>query len=80
MKTRKIVADSSANVLKLEKTPFAAAPLKVITDEREFVDDTALNVDDMVSWFSATKARARPPAPIPPTGWKPSVTRMKFSA
>ena len=65
MKTRKIVADSSANVLKLEKTPFAAAPLKVITDEREFVDDTALNVDDMVSWFSAYKGKSKTSCPNP---------------
>ena len=51
MKKIKIVADSSANVLTLENTAFAAAPMKVITDAREFVDDAALDVDAMVSWF-----------------------------
>ena len=68
MKTIKIVADSSANLLALEKTPFAVAPLKVITDKREFVDDTALDVDAMVSWFDAYKGKSKTSCPNP-TDW-----------
>ena len=59
MKTIKIVADSSANLLTLEKTDFAAAPLKVIADRQEFIDDAALDVDAMVSWFDSYKGKSK---------------------
>ena len=65
MKTIKIVADSSANVLTLQQTAFAAAPLKVITSEREFVDDEALDVDAMVSWFDSYKGKSKTSCPNP---------------
>lgn len=65
MKTVKIVADSSANLLTLEKTPFAAAPLKVITDSREFIDDAALDVDAMVAWFDSYKGKSKTSCPNP---------------
>ena len=65
MRTVKIVADSSANVLMLEKIAFAAAPLKIITDTREFVDDAALDVDAMVSWFDSYKGRSKTSCPNP---------------
>lgn len=65
MKTVKIVADSSANVLKLTQTAFAAAPLKVIADTQEFIDDAALNVDAMVSWFDAYKGKSKTSCPNP---------------
>ena len=68
MKSIKIVTDSSANVLALEKTPFAVAPLKVITDKREFVDDNALDVDAMVSWFDTYKGKSKTSCPNP-TDW-----------
>lgn len=65
MRNMKIVADSSANVLTLEHTAFAAAPLKVITDAREFVDDNALCVDEMVSWFDSYKGKSKTSCPNP---------------
>ena len=68
MKKVKIVADSSANVLTLNNTAFAAAPLKVITDTREFVDDAALDVDAMVSWFDSYKGKSKTSCPNP-TDW-----------
>lgn len=68
MKTIKIVADSSANLLELEKTPFAVAPLKVIADTQEFVDDAALDVDAMVSWFDSYKGKSQTSCPNP-TDW-----------
>ena len=39
MRNVKIVADSSANLTELKTVPFDAAPLKIITAQREFVDD-----------------------------------------
>ena len=65
MRNIKIVADSSANLLSLEKTPFAAAALKVITNEREFVDDSTLDVDAMVSWFDSYKGKSKTSCPNP---------------
>lgn len=65
MRNVKIVADSSANVLKLEKTAFAAAPLKVIANDREFVDDAALDVDAMASWFDSYKGKSKTSCPNP---------------
>lgn len=63
MKKIKIVADSSANVLTLENTAFAAAPMKVITEAREFVDNAALDVDAMVAWFDAYKGKSQTSCP-----------------
>jgi len=65
MKSIKIVADSSANVRNLPGIPFGAAPLKVITDEREFVDDASLNVDEMVAWFQSYKGKSKTSCPNP---------------
>ncbi len=65
MRNIKIVADSSANILTLQHTPFAAAPLKVITNEREFVDDDALVVAQMVSWFDKYKGKSKTSCPNP---------------
>ena len=45
---RKIVADSSADTLILAGADFAAAPLTIVTDAREYVDDATLNVAEMV--------------------------------
>ena len=44
----RIVADSSSDVLALENMSFANAPLKIITSEKEYVDDAELNVETMV--------------------------------
>ena len=63
MKKIKIVADSSANVLQLKDVAFAAAPLKVITSEREFVDDAALDVGGMVKWFEGYKGKSKTSCP-----------------
>lgn len=65
MRKVKIVADSSANVLELRDTVFAAAPLKVITNEREFIDDSTLDVDAMVSWFDSYKGKSQTSCPNP---------------
>lgn len=48
MKNMKIVADSSADVMSLMSVPFGVAPLKIITDEKEYTDNSELNVEAMV--------------------------------
>ena len=65
MRTIKIVADSSANLLELAGTPFAGAPLKIITAEREFVDDATLDVAQMVAFFETYKGKSQTSCPNP---------------
>lgn len=48
MPIRKIVADSSADTLTLSGVEFASAPLTIVTDVREYVDDATLDVAQMV--------------------------------
>ena len=47
----KIVADSSANMLTFDGIPYASVPLKIVTAEREFVDDATLNTGDMLTYI-----------------------------
>ena len=61
----KIVADSSANVLQSETVAFASVPLKIITDDTEFIDTEALDVDAMVSYFDSYKSRSKTSCPNP---------------
>lgn len=65
MRTIKIVADSSANIIRLDTVPFAAAPLKIITAQREFVDDAHLDLDDMLQFLQTYKGRSRTSCPNP---------------
>ena len=65
MSSIKIVADSSANLQNLQKTSFSTAPLKIITDQREFIDDLNLNVDEMVAFFDGYSGKSKTSCPNP---------------
>lgn len=65
MRNARIVADSSANLLELEGVSFASAPLKIIAGDKEFVDDGALNVEEMVAWFDNYKNKSKTSCPNP---------------
>ncbi len=65
MKKIKIVADSSSDVLRLNHVDFASAPLKIITAEREFVDDASLDVESMVSYLEQYNGRSSTSCPNP---------------
>ena len=65
MRTVKIVADSSANLMELKTVAFDAAPLKIITAEREFVDDRNLDLDEMIRYFKTYKGRSQSSCPNP---------------
>lgn len=54
----KIVADSSANLPSLTGIAYACVPLKIVTDEKEYVDDEALDTVAMVSELEAYKGRS----------------------
>lgn len=54
----KIVADSSANLLAFEGVPYASVPLKIVTAEREYVDDAALDTDDMLTYIEGYSGKS----------------------
>jgi len=53
---KKIVVDSSANRFSFEGIDYGYAPLKLIGDGREFIDDENLNVEEMVSFMEGTSS------------------------
>ena len=65
MRTVKIVADSSANLMELKTVAFDAAPLKIIAAEREFIDDRELDLNEMIQFFNSYKGRSRTSCPNP---------------
>lgn len=54
----KIVTDSAANMYSMEGVDFESVPLKIVTDEKEYVDDAALDVSVMVDELSTYKGRS----------------------
>lgn len=63
MRKMKIVSDSSSDILELENVEFAYAPMKIITSEREFVDDLELNVEEMTDYFNQYKGKSQTSCP-----------------
>ena len=59
----KIVSDSSSDIYSLDAVPFASVPLKIITDEREYVDDKYLKVDEMIKDLQKYKGTSRSSCP-----------------
>lgn len=54
----KIVADSSANLKAIDTIDFSSVPLKIVTDNREYVDDESLKLEDMISELQSYKGRS----------------------
>lgn len=61
----KIVADSSSDMLTFDGVDFASVPLKIITTEREYVDDAALDVEGMIQDLSEYKGKSSTACPSP---------------
>ncbi len=61
----KIVADSSCDISNLNNVPFAIASLKISTAEREFVDDSNLNTNEMVEYLHNYKGKSGSSCPNP---------------
>lgn len=59
----KIVADSSADTLSLSRVPFESVPLRIITDEKEYVDNQDLNVSEMLADMKKYKGRSHTSCP-----------------
>ncbi|MBE7056293.1 MAG: DegV family EDD domain-containing protein [Ruminococcaceae bacterium] len=65
MEKFKIVADSASDVLTLEKVSYAYAPLKIITSEKEYLDDKNLDVRKMVDNLLEYKGKSSTSCPNP---------------
>lgn len=61
--TFKIVTDSAADIKELSGIPFESAPLKIITDAKEYVDDKSLDVVGMLAELKQYKGRSRSSCP-----------------
>ncbi len=60
-----IVADSSCDLSSLADVPYAVAPLKIITADKEYVDDDALDVLGMVNDMQSYKGKSSTSCPNP---------------
>lgn len=61
--TYKIAADSSANITALSGADFVTVPLKIITSEKEYVDEPSLDVDKMVAELRTYSGRSSTSCP-----------------
>lgn len=55
MRKTRIVSDSASDILTLEFVDFAYSPMKIITGEKEFLDDQYLGVEAMTNFFNQYK-------------------------
>ncbi len=60
---RKIVTDSSSDLLSLEGADFGVAPLKIITSEKEYTDDASLNSEQMAIDMQSYNGRSSTSCP-----------------
>ncbi len=67
----KIIADSSADLMALDNCNYASVPLKIITDQKEYVDDEALDVEGMIKDLAAYSGRSGSSCPNV-SDWKES--------
>lgn len=63
MRKIKIVADSSCDIFTMSNMDFGYAPMKIITDEKEFVDDASLDVNGMVDYLYQYKGKSKSSCP-----------------
>lgn len=65
MRNIKIITDSSSDLYTLEDVNYETAPLKIITDSREFTDDKNLDVAEMVEFLGNYKGKSSSSCPNP---------------
>lgn len=63
MKKIKIVADTSCDLFKLNNSQYDYAPMKIITNEKEFIDNESLKVDEMVDFMYNYKGKSKSSCP-----------------
>lgn len=60
---KRIVVDSSASLYQLDGIDFAAVPLKIVTDEREYLDDGTLDAVEMATTLRTYKGKTSTSCP-----------------
>ena len=60
---KRIVVDSSASLYALDGIDFAAVPLKIVTDEREYLDDGTLDAVEMATNLRTYKGKTSTSCP-----------------
>ena len=60
---KRIVVDSSASLYQLDGIDFAAVPLKIVTDEREYLDDGTLDAVEMATALRTYKGKTSTSCP-----------------
>ncbi len=73
----KIVADSSCDISKLQGANFETAPLKIITTQKEYVDNQDLNVLEMVNDLLNYKGKSSTSCPNT-TDWLDAFGNAKY--
>ena len=68
----KIIVDSSANVYQLPDVDFACVPLKILTDEQEYVDTEEVDAPALAQMMRTYKGRTSTSCPISRTGSPPT--------
>lgn len=59
----KIVSDSSANIHDLDGMNFVSVPLHIIVDNKDFVDDASLNLNDMLNSLTSYDGKSSTSCP-----------------
>ena len=59
----KIISDSSSDMTEIEKIAFESVPLKIIAGEKQYVDNSLLDVDMMVEELESYKGRSSSSCP-----------------
>ncbi len=73
----KIVADSSSDVFEFEGIPFASSPLKIITAQKEYVDNGRLDTENMVNELLSYSGKSSTACPSP-SDWLDAFGDAKF--
>lgn len=53
----KIVADSSSNLFKIEGANYSSVPLKVVTQEKEYIDNETCDIHEMIEDLKVVKGK-----------------------
>lgn len=61
----KIVSDSASNITTLKDVKFASVSIRVLTDKKEYVDDSEAGVAKMVEELAVYKGKSRTSCPAP---------------
>lgn len=55
---KRIIADSSVDIFSVPNVEFRSVPLTIYTDEKTFIDDQNLNVDNMLDYLAKYRGRS----------------------